>query len=246
VPRIVDRRMVLGPEERALFSCALLRTLKAVSDVDSLYVPVDLSEGMRKSLSSNGVYVVNIPFASVCSPSSRASHPSLLCCCLMFPAVNQQSPPEEKIALFRSLFRGRDDVYPRRFESRKTGKSGYSPACANEWVRGLCDRRATKCMDCPSRRFPPPTAATGARTLCFRRTGTSCSGSWPKTSASISMMFSTLLFAPRLTGGEPWLDVYITSDSHFGSCRHGRQAEARKEEARRSPRLSLYLTMTIW
>ena len=27
----------------------------------------------------------------------------------------------EKIALFRSLFRGREDVYPRRFESRKTG-----------------------------------------------------------------------------------------------------------------------------
>jgi hypothetical protein len=40
-------------------------------------------------------------------------------------AINQHSQPEAKIALFRSLFRGRDDVYPRRFESRKTGKSGY-------------------------------------------------------------------------------------------------------------------------
>jgi hypothetical protein len=39
--------------------------------------------------------------------------------------VNQHSRPEEKIALFRSLFRGRDDVYPRRFESRRTGKFGY-------------------------------------------------------------------------------------------------------------------------
>ena len=47
-------------------------------------------------------------------------------------------PSEAKIALFRSLFRGRDDVYPRRFESRKTGKAGYAPACATEWVRDIC------------------------------------------------------------------------------------------------------------
>ena len=51
--------------------------------------------------------------------------------------VHHYSPPEAKIALFRSLFRGRDDVYPRRFENRKTGKSGYAPACGNEWVTGL-------------------------------------------------------------------------------------------------------------
>ena len=73
-------------------------------------------------------------------------------------AVHQHSSPDVKIALFRSLFRGREDVYPRRFESRKTGKSGYSPACANEWVRGVCDRKAVKCTDCPNRRFLPVTA----------------------------------------------------------------------------------------
>ena len=49
--------------------------------------------------------------------------------------INQFSSSADKIALFRSLFRGREDVYPQRFESSKTGKSGYSPACANEWVR---------------------------------------------------------------------------------------------------------------
>ena len=59
--------------------------------------------------------------------------------------VNQLSTPERKIALFRSLFRGREDVYPRRFESRKTGKSGYAPACANEWVRGICEKPRIKC-----------------------------------------------------------------------------------------------------
>lgn len=71
--------------------------------------------------------------------------------------VNHLSPPEVKIALFRSLFRGRDDIYPRRFENRKTGKSGYSPVCANEWVRGICEKPRIKCADCPHQRFLPIT-----------------------------------------------------------------------------------------
>ena len=73
------------------------------------------------------------------------------------PAVTNQSPPAAKITLFRSLFRGREDVYPRRFESRKTGKSGYSPACANEWVPGVCEKPRIKCTDCLQRRFFPIT-----------------------------------------------------------------------------------------
>src|SRR5712691_5486746 len=71
--------------------------------------------------------------------------------------VHQLSSSHEKIALFRSLFRGREDVYPRRFESRKTGKSGYAPACANEWVRGICEKPRIKCAECPHRRFLPVT-----------------------------------------------------------------------------------------
>lgn len=67
--------------------------------------------------------------------------------------IDRTSPSEAKIALFRSLFRGREDVYPRRFESRKTGKSGYAPACANEWVRGVCEKPRIKCAECPNRRF---------------------------------------------------------------------------------------------
>jgi superfamily II DNA or RNA helicase/very-short-patch-repair endonuclease len=72
-------------------------------------------------------------------------------------SVHRQSSSADKIALFRSLFRGREDVYPRRFESRKTGKSGYAPACANEWVRGICEKPRIKCADCPHRRFLPVT-----------------------------------------------------------------------------------------
>ena len=76
---------------------------------------------------------------------------------LVAPAVDRHSAASAKIALFRSLFRGRDDVYPRRFESRKTGKSGYAPACANEWVRGICEKPRIKCAVCPHRRFLPVT-----------------------------------------------------------------------------------------
>lgn len=43
----------------------------------------------------------------------------------------------EKVALFRRLLRGRTDVYPIRWESKTTAKSGYSPACANEWRQRL-------------------------------------------------------------------------------------------------------------
>ena len=59
--------------------------------------------------------------------------------------------------MFRSLFRGRDDVYPLRFESRKTGRAGYQPACGNEWVRGVCEKPKIKCSECPHQRFLPVT-----------------------------------------------------------------------------------------
>lgn len=68
-------------------------------------------------------------------------------------AVNHRSSTQAKIALFRSLFRGRDDVYARRFENRKTGRAGYAPACANEWVPGICEKPRIKCAQCPHRRF---------------------------------------------------------------------------------------------
>lgn len=69
--------------------------------------------------------------------------------------VTKESPSSAKIALFRSLFRGRDDLYPQRFESKKTGKAGYSPACGNEWIRGICEKPKIKCSECLHRRFLP-------------------------------------------------------------------------------------------
>jgi hypothetical protein len=61
----------------------------------------------------------------------------------------------EKVALFSRLFRGRTDVYPIRWASRSTGKSGYSPACANEWLAGVCEKPRIKCSDCGHRRLLP-------------------------------------------------------------------------------------------
>jgi superfamily II DNA or RNA helicase len=63
--------------------------------------------------------------------------------------------PADKVRLFRSLFRGREDIFPTRFESRKTGKSGYAPACRNKFVRGVCELPKVKCGDCPNQAFSP-------------------------------------------------------------------------------------------
>lgn len=62
---------------------------------------------------------------------------------------------KEKVALFRRLFRGRTDVYPVRWESKTSGKSGYAPACANEWRAGVCDKPRIKCGDCGHRLLVP-------------------------------------------------------------------------------------------
>ena len=73
------------------------------------------------------------------------------------PQVTQASTPDQKITLFRSLFLGREDVYPRRFESRRTGKSGYQPACGNEWIRGICEKPRIRCSECLHQRWLPVT-----------------------------------------------------------------------------------------
>jgi len=59
----------------------------------------------------------------------------------------------EKVRLFRARFKGREDIFPTRFMSRKTGKAGYVPACANKFVRGVCDLPKVKCSECPNQAF---------------------------------------------------------------------------------------------
>ena len=79
------------------------------------------------------------------------------------PAKEPESLPDgaelsttDKVALFRKLFRGRDDVYPLRWESAK-GTTGYSPACGNEWKPGICRKPTVKCGECTQRMLLPVT-----------------------------------------------------------------------------------------
>jgi len=61
----------------------------------------------------------------------------------------------DKVRLFQTLFRGREDVFPTRFVSKKTGKPGYAPACRNKFVQGICELPKVKCGECPNQAFVP-------------------------------------------------------------------------------------------
>lgn len=71
------------------------------------------------------------------------------------PTAMQKLSAQEKVELFRSLFKGREDVFARRWYSKASGKGGYQPVCQNEWNRQLCDKRNFKCAECPNRLFAP-------------------------------------------------------------------------------------------
>jgi len=61
--------------------------------------------------------------------------------------VSHNSEAKEKIELFMSLFKSRDDVYAKRWQN-KAGKSGYMPVCLNEWRKNVCAKPRIKCADC--------------------------------------------------------------------------------------------------
>lgn len=93
---------------------------------------------LRKQLGINDIFVTN------CQPVLNAT-------------ITKHSSPEEKIALFRSLFRGREDIFARRWYSKTTENSGYQPVCENEWAENICDKRKYKCSACPNRNLMPLT-----------------------------------------------------------------------------------------
>jgi hypothetical protein len=75
----------------------------------------------------------------------------------LLPGSTRPESSTDKVALFRQLFRGRDDVYPRLWTNATTGRKGYAPACGNEWVRGICEKPRVKCGECPNQAFIPAT-----------------------------------------------------------------------------------------
>jgi superfamily II DNA or RNA helicase len=70
-----------------------------------------------------------------------------------FSAVNYASDSISKIKLFMSLFKGRDDVYAEKWQSKKKATSGYSPVCLNQWQVGLCGKPKTSCSRCANQLY---------------------------------------------------------------------------------------------
>jgi superfamily II DNA or RNA helicase len=110
------------------------------SDIDALRAE---NARLIALLEANGIDWRPAPAPAPAKPAFRETDSSLT--------------TDQKVALFIRLFRGRTDVFPIRWESKKTGKSGYSPACLNEWAPGLCDKPRTKCSDCSNRSLRPLT-----------------------------------------------------------------------------------------
>jgi len=86
------------------------------------------------------------------SPPCRQSRPLVPVPTSVSSVINNKSPVDEKVTLFRSLFRGREDVYPKRWES-KNNNYGYSPVCSNEWNPAYCEKPRVKCGKCQNRQY---------------------------------------------------------------------------------------------
>ena len=61
----------------------------------------------------------------------------------------------DKLALFRARFACRGDAWAKRWTSRNTGRSGFAPACGNEWRPGFCLKPAKGCSACRNRAWLP-------------------------------------------------------------------------------------------
>ena len=100
--------------------------------------------------------------------------------------IHAKSTPQEKTALFLSLFRGRENLYARRYYNLKTGKSGYVPACQNEWKPGICDKKGAQVPRLPQQGLPaldrkryPGTPLGKGRVLPGCGWDLSHAGGWP-------------------------------------------------------------------
>jgi len=67
--------------------------------------------------------------------------------------INSTSDSTSKIRLFMSLFKGRKDVYARRWENKNKGTSGYAPVCLNQWQPGVCSKPKIPCSKCKNKAY---------------------------------------------------------------------------------------------
>jgi superfamily II DNA or RNA helicase len=62
--------------------------------------------------------------------------------------------PEQKITIFRNLFKGRDDVFSVRWQKANGSAVGYAPVCRNEWKKEICLKlQGGKCRECKSAQY---------------------------------------------------------------------------------------------
>ena len=99
------------------------------------------NEELKSILSQHGIVYSSIKCADESTAFSSITYPPI------------KLSLDEKIALFRNFFKGRDDVFARRWFNKATEKGGYQPVCINEWRRGICDKKKHKCAECPNRNF---------------------------------------------------------------------------------------------
>ncbi|RHA31125.1 TOTE conflict system archaeo-eukaryotic primase domain-containing protein [Phocaeicola plebeius] len=99
------------------------------------------NEKLKSILSQHGIVYSSIKCADESTAFSSITYPQI------------KLSLNEKIALFRNFFKGRDDVFARRWFNKATEKGGYQPVCINEWRRGICDKKKHKCAECPNRNF---------------------------------------------------------------------------------------------
>ena len=99
------------------------------------------NEELKSILSQHGIVYSSIKRADESTAFSSITYPPI------------KLSLDEKIALFRNFFKGRDDVFARRWFNKATEKGGYQPVCINEWRRGICDKKKHKCAECPNRNF---------------------------------------------------------------------------------------------
>lgn len=99
------------------------------------------NEKLKSILSQHGIVYSSIKCADESTAFSSITYPQI------------KLSLDEKIALFRNFFKGRDDVFARRWFNKATEKGGYQPVCINEWHRGICNKKKHKCAECPNRNF---------------------------------------------------------------------------------------------
>ncbi len=123
----------------------------------------DLLEGLERLRKENeqlknllAQYHISIPTRNISCPHTSVVQN------ITIESKDKQQPllpltPEEKIAIYQNLFRGRDDVFARRWYSTTTQKSGYQPVCLHEWKPQFCDKKKYKCANCPNQQLAPLT-----------------------------------------------------------------------------------------